>query len=403
MSISNSQLDTRTLAYLHSLAQAALMRDNWKVGLDKLLVALRAEFVFDNVAIYVVDSETQMLEVLHARAVGRGKSAEADADWGESLANEVLAHEKIRLQKPGEYQVNDDRLKQAHLLGLPIYLNAKVLGSLVFVRFGGPAFREEHILLAKLAENWVAFLVERKLAQETQATLDSLQQRVRLQDDFLATISHELRTPLGFIKGYSTTLLRSDTTWDDETSREFLTIIDEETDRLAHLIDNILESAKLQNKAIELQFQPIRIEALIRDVMLRAQNHHKELVFETDFGPVPLIQGDSVRLTQVFENLVSNALKYAPNEKIAIAVKRDGKDTLLVAFSDQGEGIPEEYLPFIFERFYRVPGKHSSTGSGLGLYICNQIITGHHGNIWVESEVDKGTTFFIRLPIDPTK
>ena len=383
--------------------RAATMSDNWKVGLDKLLVALRTEFVFDNVAIYMLDASAQALEVLHARAIGRGKSAEADADWGESIASNVLAHEKLVLQTPRNHPIEDDRLQQAHLLGLPIYLNAKVRGSMVFVRFGGPAFQKEHIALAKLVGSWVTFLIERKQAQEIQASLDSLQHRVRLQDDFLATMSHELRTPLGFIKGYSTTLLRSDTTWDDETSREFLSIIDEETDRLAHLIDNILQSAKLQSKAIELVLQPIRVEALIRDVMLRAKNHHKSLNFELHFESLPPIWGDSVLLTQVFENLISNTLKYAANEKVMIKVKRDEPDTLLIEFADHGEGIAEEYLPYIFQRFYRVPGKHMSTGSGLGLYICNQIINGHHGKIWVESEVNKGTTFFIRLPVSPTR
>lgn len=379
------------------------MSDHWKVGLDKLLLALRTEFVFDNVAIYTLDPSSQALEVLYARAAGRGKSAEADADWGESIASNVLAREKMMLHTPRNQQVQDDRLKQAHLLGLPIHLNAKVRGSLVFVRFGGPAFQKEHIGLAKLAGSWVTFLIERKQAQETQAALDSLQQRVRLQDDFLATMSHELRTPLGFIKGYSTTLLRPDTTWDDETKREFLSIIDEETDRLSHLIGNILQSAKLQGNTIELNFQPIRIEALIRDVMLRAQNHNKSLDFEVEIGSLPPIWGDSVLLTQVFENLVSNALKYAPNAKVIITVKREGPDAVLIEFADQGEGIAAEYLPYIFQRFYRVPGKHTSTGSGLGLYICNQIISGHHGKIWVKSEVNKGTAFFIRLPINQTR
>ena len=78
------------------------------------------------------------------------------------------------------------------------------------------------------------------------------------------------------------------------------------------------------------------------------------------------------------------------------------KDTLLVAFSNFGPGIPKAYLPYIFERFYRVPGDRSSKGSGLGLYICNQIIVAHHGKMWVESELNKGTTFYIQLPIKHT-
>jgi signal transduction histidine kinase len=83
-------------------------------------------------------------------------------------------------------------------------------------------------------------------------------------------------------------------------------------------------------------------------------------------------------------------------------VVKEQNGSLLVIFSDQGPGIPKAYLPYIFERFYRVPGERTSKGSGLGLYICNQIIMAHHGKIWVESEVKKGTTFYIQLPIKAT-
>jgi signal transduction histidine kinase len=222
-----------------------------------------------------------------------------------------------------------------------------------------------------------------------------------LQDDFVATISHELRTPLGFIKGYSTTLLRADTTWDDETKQEFLTIIDEEADRLSQLIDNILESAKLQSRSVQLNIQPLRLDALIRDVVLRVRTRHKKLEVELVLEDVPPIQGDNVRITQVFDNLFSNAAKYADGSKIKVSIKQEN-GSLLVAFSDRGPGIPKAYLPYIFERFYRVPGDRSSKGSGLGLYICNQIIMAHHGKIWVESELNRGTTFYIQLPIKST-
>ena len=389
-------LDARTLAYIQTLVQAASMNDDWKIALDKLLVALRAEFVFDNAAIYMVDQATSSLEIAHARAVGRGKAAEADAAWGESLANQVLAGECMIVQDPLENA--NDRISQAYLLGLPLYNGSKVFGVMVFVRFGGPVYEEAHITLATVVGSFVAALLFRKLHEKTRQQLTTLQQKVQLQDDFVATISHELRTPLGFIKGYSTTLLRADTTWDEETKQEFLTIIDEEADRLAQLIDNILESAKLQSRSVQLNVQPLRLEALIRDVVLRVRTRHKNLEVELQLEPVPPIQGDNVRITQVFDNLFSNAIKYASGSKISVVVK-EHKGSLLVIFSDRGPGIPKAYLPYIFERFYRVPGERTSKGSGLGLYICNQIIMAHHGKIWVESELKKGTTFFIQLPI----
>ena len=222
---------------------------------------------------------------------------------------------------------------------------------------------------------------------------------MRLQDDFVSTISHELRTPLGFIKGYSTSLLREDTKWDEKTQREFLAIIDDETDRLTDLIENMLESARLQSKTLQFKFQPLRLDALIRDVATRVHTHHPALKVTLDFDVVPPILGDSVRLSQVFENLFSNAMKYAPDSPLMIAIRRGAK-TLRVAFADHGPGIPEDYLPFIFERFYRVPGERTVTGTGLGLYICKQIILAHHGKIWAESILDQGTTFFIDLPVD---
>jgi signal transduction histidine kinase len=389
-------LDPRTLAYIQTLVQASSVSSDWKVALDKLLVALRAEFVFDNAAIYVVDQASSNLEIAHARAVGRGKAAEADAAWGESLANQVLARECVIVQDPLEDA--NDRISQAYLLGLPLYNGSKVFGVMVFVRFGGPVYEDTHITLAVVVGSLVAALLFRKLHEKTHDHLSVLQQKVQLQDDFVATISHELRTPLGFIKGYSTTLLRADTTWDEETKQEFLTIIDEEADRLAELIDNILESAKLQSRSVQLNVQPVRLDALIRDVVVRVRTRHKSLEVELHLEPIPSIQGDIVRITQVFDNLFSNAIKYAGGSKIIVKIK-ENKGSLLVTFSDRGPGIPKAYLPYIFERFYRVPGERTSKGSGLGLYICNQIIMAHHGKIWVESELKKGTTFFIQLPI----
>jgi signal transduction histidine kinase len=138
---------------------------------------------------------------------------------------------------------------------------------------------------------------------------------------------------------------------------------------------------------------------LIRDVTTRIHAHQPDLKVDLDFDVAPPILGDSVQLAQVFENLFSNALKYTGGSPLKITLRR-GPVSLTVAFSDQGPGIPEEFLPFIFERFYRVPAESTATGTGLGLYICKQIVLAHHGKMWAESELDKGTTFFIELPAD---
>lgn len=394
-------MDIDTLSQLHFIFQEMQKKPDLKSALDSLFLSMRSSFVFDNVAVYLEDPQDKSLDVIYARAMGRGKTAEADAAWGEAIAAEVMKTNRLIMREPGQSIQGMDRISQTYLLGIPLRINSKSRGTLLFVRFGGPAYSELHIHLASLQAFWSASLIERKELQDARAELDSVQRQMRLQDDFVSTISHELRTPLGFIKGYSTSLLRPDTTWDEETQKEFLTIIDEEADRLTRLIEDMLESARLQSKTLQFKFAPIRLDALIRDVATRVNTHHPDLKIEYHLETLPSVHGDGVRLSQVFENLFSNAIKYAPNSKITISTKALEK-SVLVSFADQGEGIPEDFIPFLFERFYRVPGERTVTGTGLGLYICKQIIMAHHGKIWVESELDIGTTFFIELPADPT-
>jgi signal transduction histidine kinase len=392
-------MDTSTLAILKETFQQVRQQPDWKFALDTLFVSLRSSFVFDNVAIYLKDSETKGLEVEYARAVGRGKAAEADAAWGEGTANEVFVKEQMVLVDPASDADKNNRLALAYLLGIPLSLNSKLSGALVFIRFGGPAYSDIHIQIASLQALWATAVIESRDLQRARTELDSVQRQMRLQDDFVSTITHELRTPLGFIKGYSTSLLREDTTWDQATQREFLGIIDEEADRLARLIEDMLESARLHSKTLTFKFSPVRIDALVRDVAMRVQARYNQMKFIFDLQTLPPINGDGQRLSQVFDNLFNNAIKYAPGSEINVTM-RVVEQKILITVTDHGDGIPQEYVPFLFERFYRVPGERAVTGSGLGLYICKQIILAHHGTIWVESTLGKGTTFFVELPTE---
>ena len=170
---------------------------------------------------------------------------------------------------------------------------------------------------------------------------------MRIQEDFVSNISHELRTPLGFIKGYSSSLLREDTTWDEATEREFLHIIEDEADRLTGLIENMLESARFKSKTAKFRFQPLQLDDLVRDVVARLRAHRPEFHVELDFERMPPILGDSVRLSQVFENLFGNAVKYAPGSPLRVGMTHDAR-RLRVVVEDHGPGIPEGYLPFVW-------------------------------------------------------
>lgn len=387
-------MDSETLENLTRLS-ACVVRDDWKKSLDSLFLLLRRQFVFDNLALYLIEEGGQAMEVVYARAAGRGRNKEADASWGEEIANQVITTRKIVAVAPAR-KSSDDRTTMPHLLGLPLEMPGR-RGALVFVRFGGPEYTGEQAPLAALAAAQAARTLEQASLRESLDQLELARHRAQLQDDFIATVSHELHTPLGFIKGYTTSLLRADTTWDPATQREFLTIIDEESDHLVNLIDRMLDSARLQSGSMTMDFQPVRMESLLRDVAMRVQGRHRGLEVELDLEPAPSIRADTVRLTQVFDNLFDNAIKYAPGTAICISLRAQ-KDRQIVTFSDRGPGIPAEHLPFLFERFYRVPGRPGKHGAGLGLFICKQIVLAHHGQISVKTASGMGVTFIIELP-----
>ena len=340
-------MDSATLLYLQELMQIASQVGNSRSTLEQFVIALRKEFVFDNVAVYLHDDTGMALEITYARAIGRAKNAEADAAWGETFASQVVKKGNILLQDPPEDIAPSDRLHQAYLLGLPLHIQGSTQGALVFVRFGGPAYEENHIKMALFAAGLLSLFFERLTWNETHLELSDLKRQMQLQEDFVSTISHELRTPLGFIKGYSTSLLREDTSWDEATQKEFLMIIDEEADRLSLLIENVLESARLQSRTLPLRFQTLRLDSVIRDVITRIRARHKELDVSMDLKYTPQIQGDGVRLAQVFENLFTNAMKYAPGAPIVVLLEQVG-EKVIISFIDRGPGISEGLAALYF-------------------------------------------------------
>src|SRR5574340_216395 len=367
-------------------------------AMDALVPVIRPYFIFDNVVVFLVDQRTLNLDVVFAKATGRGRSAEADVAWGEIIGSQVVESKQTILQEPVE-SIEVDRLRRPFTLGLPLRDHSEVQGAIIFIRFGSPRYTPEQIAFAEYLADHLAVLVARDNLKKENARLEFQYRTFQVQEDFISTLSHELRTPLGFIKGYSTTLLRTDTNWDDKTRQEFLTIIDQETDRLEELLNNLLDSAKLQSGMIMMDFQAVRLDALVKDVVVRAHLHHVNHEINVEMpDPIKPINADPGRLSQVLENLVSNAVKYAPNSPVLIRISElSGGITIEVI--DKGAGIPEKYRTKIFDRFFRIPDQESMAhGSGLGLFICKQIVQAHGGTIQLISKVGEGSNFRIFLP-----
>lgn len=396
--------DSDELDNVYAISQVVSQAGDWKTALDQITPLIRAIFIYDNLALYRLNPVSNILEATYARAVGRGRTSGEDLAWGESVANQVYSTGQVIFQNPDiPTEIAGERLKKPYLLGIPLQSTHHILGVLVFIRFGGPAYNNDHTRIASYISNQITHLVEREELKKQFDQIEAEQKQIRLQEDFISTVTHELLTPLGFIKGYSSTLLRSDTTWDAASQKEFLTIIDQEADRLQELIDNLLDSARLQSGTMQMEFQPVRLDALIKDVVVRARAQNRGLQVKLEVPPLlSPITGDPRRLSQVLENLMNNTVKYAPNSPIHIRIQKYA-DSVEIIFQDFGPGIPAKYMPYVFDRFFRNPEQAPNIhGSGLGLFICRQIVHAHSGEITVESTVGEGTTFTIRLPLNPS-
>jgi PAS domain S-box-containing protein len=222
-----------------------------------------------------------------------------------------------------------------------------------------------------------------------------------MQSVFVSTVSHELKTPVALIKGYAGTLRREDATWDGEVIRNGLTVIEEEADRLADLIENLLAASKLQAERMRLDMGEVHIPQLAAQVIERfrtqTEKHKLELSFPEYF---PIVQGDETRMRQVLDNLVSNAIKYSPDGGV-ITVGGEIDDRYVTVFvRDPGIGIPEDEQGRVFDRFYRADSsiRDKTKGTGLGLYLAKAVVEAHGGIIRVTSKPGAGSTFYFTIP-----
>jgi signal transduction histidine kinase/HAMP domain-containing protein len=256
-------------------------------------------------------------------------------------------------------------------------------------------------ILSSLA-NQAAIAVENVRLFEEAAKVQALRELDGLKSELLSTVSHELRTPLASIKGYAGTLLRTDVTWDDETRREFLQIIDEESDRLGELIEDLLQMSQIEAGVLRVDLRPLRLPRVVHRVVKKARANATSHQFVVNVPPdLPEVRADLRRVEQVLRNLVENAVKYSPEGgTVTVRGDVDGAEAV-VSVSDEGIGIAPEDLARVFDRFYRADGTavRKAGGTGLGLSICRGIVEMHGGRISADSHPGVGSTFRFTLPL----
>ncbi len=230
----------------------------------------------------------------------------------------------------------------------------------------------------------------------------TLRELEQAKSDFVSTVSHELRTPLTSIKAYTATLRRRDVSFDEETRQQFLRVIEEETDRLTRLISDLLDMSRIESGRLELKKREFDLVKLAEIVVgkLESQSAKHTLILAPECDNTK-VYADPDKIEQVLMNLLDNAIKYSPQGgEVRVGI---GKQRHMVrcSITDPGVGIPAEHIPHIFEKFHRVDNRSTREvyGTGLGLYVSKSIVEAHGGNIWVESEPGKGSTFHFTLPL----
>lgn len=225
--------------------------------------------------------------------------------------------------------------------------------------------------------------------------------------DFVSLAAHELRTPLTAITGYLSVFISEN---EKELNLDQLTMVTRASiasQQLVGLVENLLNVSQIERGSVTLQVGPLQwpdtIRMIVADLQSRAKDKSITLLFDEPSQEVPDVYADKLRITEVVNNLIANAINYTEQNGTVTVWIEQKDDELLTYVKDTGVGIPKEALPNLFKKFFRVSGalEHGSKGTGLGLYISKSIIEMHHGKIWVESELGKGSTFIFSLPTKP--
>lgn len=228
----------------------------------------------------------------------------------------------------------------------------------------------------------------------------------RMRSEFVANVSHELKTPLAAVKGFAETLLGGVS--DEKTSKSFLQIIYDESERLNRLIRDILELSKIESKRSVMEYSPVHLASFFESLwkFMEPEAAKKRISLDMQVPEELFMEGDEDKLRQIFTNLLSNAINYTQEGgKVLLTagdIHKEGHgDAIRFIVRDSGIGIPKKDLPRIFERFYRVDKarSRSSGGTGLGLSIVKHLVELHHGSIKVESELGMGSSFIIEMPL----
>lgn len=281
---------------------------------------------------------------------------------------------------------------------LSIQAARSVLGEIRLWRASPALMSSEKRLLQTFASQGALALERARLAQaESRARV--LEESDRLKSAILSSVSHELRTPLSTIKAAASSLRSKDVSWDSAARPELIAAIDDEADHLNMLVGNLLDMSRIESGVLKPKREWNILSEIVGSVLARMKHLAEEHRIEVDVPEnLPLMPVDYVQMEQVFTNLVSNGLKYAPEKTVIRVCAFVEGASIHVVVRNQGPQVPQEHLKRIFDKFFRITDADQVTGTGLGLSICKGIIEAHGGRLWAENVPD-GLAFNFTLPL----
>ena len=375
------------------------------LNIDELLSsaadAIQKNFQYFDVTIFLLSAEEQEL-VLAAHSGNyidflphgyRQKVGRGIVGWVAEHGQYVLANDVSLDARFLAHQYHNTNSE----LALPIVSDNEVVGVLNVEDTKLYAFDETDVLVLETLCDQIGSAVRNaRLFDEIKRTNERLVELDRLKTDFVGIVSHDFRTPLSTIMLAAKSLLRKEVNQD--RLKEYLNIIVDQAGRLSLLAEDTLSIAKIESGQLNYQFKIVNVETIIQEAvsMVKISARHS---FDSSIDlSCSYVRGDQNKLRQVLQNLISNAVKYSPaggQIHVSVGSHDQQPDEVWFSVSDQGLGVPPEYVGRLFQKYARVDSGEAGKikGTGLGLWICREIIKAHGGRIWVDSEVGKGSTF----------
>jgi signal transduction histidine kinase len=369
---------------------------------------LRGVITFDRTAIILVDDGSARVIAAAGAAAEtvfppgtRRPVADSLLDEVTNRGQTVYREDMDDLRYPEEQEFVELGLRCR--LAAPLFVGPRSVGMISLVREQPRAFTTDEIEFVSLLGRFLGSTVQNIRAYEAErATVEELRRLSELRADFVALVSHELRSPITAVVGSARTLRDR---WRELTPQQresFLTLIDHETNRLAELVTDVLDTSRIESGQFSYSFREVDLGELVQESAAAAESSQDDVrIMSLVHRPLPVVRGDRDRLRQVLTNLLENAVKYSPagGEVEVEALAENGR--ISVEVRDRGPGIPSEHHALIFEKFGRVRGEHAKPGTGLGLFIARSIVEAHGGSLEVRVREGPGAAFSVELPVEP--